>query len=134
MLSKLLKDILRYLDPDVKSTPSTNSDNRVMLDVSGTKDLLQFAAMAGLIAGKGSNAVRSKIQAIKFIRACTDLSLRDAKLFVDMLFEQIPLEMPVKRGAMTPAAYMQTFLCEHPQTFLCEHPVLIPEVPATKEE
>lgn len=85
-------------------------------DTNGLKEdveFAQFVAMTGFIAGKiaGEN-VSNKIAAIKFVRNCTNLSLFEAKDFVDLVLQQVPIFIPPEQAKRTPAECMQNFLYE----------------------
>lgn len=76
-------------------------------------EFAQFVAMVGFIAGKNAGKyVSNKIAAIRFVRSCTNLSLLEAKYFVDLVLQQVPIVIPPEQAKRTPAEYMRDFLYE----------------------
>ena len=83
-------------------------------DTNGLKEdveFAQFVAMTGFIAGKiaGEN-VSNKIAAIKFVHSCTNVNLTEAKAFVDLVLQQVPIVTPTEQAKQTPTEYVQNFL------------------------
>lgn len=83
-------------------------------DTNGLKEdveFAQFVAMVGFIAGKTAGEhVSNKVAAIKFVRNCTDVQRIEAKDFVDLVLQQVPIFIPPEQAKRTPAEYMRDFL------------------------
>jgi len=76
-------------------------------------EFAQFVAMTGFIAGKNAGEhVSNRLAAIKFLRSCTKVSISNAKHFVDLVLQQVPIDTPTEMAKQTPAEYMQNFLYE----------------------
>lgn len=74
-------------------------------------EFAQFVAMVGFIAGKtAGEPVSNKAAALKFVYRCTDTELNEAKDFVDLVLQQVPIFIPPEQAKRTPAEYMRDFL------------------------
>lgn len=83
-------------------------------DTNGLKEdveFTQFVAMTGFIAGKAvGGPVSDRAAAIKFVHSCTHTDLNEAKAFVDLVLQQVPIFTSTERAKQTPAEYVQNFL------------------------
>lgn len=76
-------------------------------------EFAQFVAMTGFIAGKNAGEhVSNRLAAIKFVHSCTNVNLTEAKAFVDLVLQQVPIVTPTEQAKQTPTEYMQNFLYE----------------------